>query len=71
MLFDLILCRYVAFTYFAEALQRQVLMNLKDRLAAHGYLVIGTQERLPSVEPALGPLRGAPQIFRLVTPAQD
>lgn len=68
--FDLILCRYVAFTYFADALQRQVLMSLTHRLAAHGYLVIGTHERLPSVEPALEPLPGTPQIFKLVMPAE-
>lgn len=61
--FDLVLCRYVAFTYFAEPLQRQVLAGILDRLVPHGYLVLGTHERLPSVEPALMPLSGAPQIF--------
>lgn len=62
-LFDLILCRYVAFTYFAEPLQRRVLLRIVDRLAPHGYLAIGTHEQLPSVAPALQPLEGAPQIF--------
>ncbi len=62
--FDLILCRYVAFTYFAERLQRQVLMRMPDRLAPHGYLVIGTHERLPSDGPPLKPLPGMPQIFK-------
>lgn len=62
-LFDLILCRYVAFTYFAEALQRQVLMRLIDRLAPHGYLVIGRHEQLPIGAITLQPLPGAPQIF--------
>ncbi len=64
LLFDLILCRYVAFTYFAEPLQQRVLLRIVDRLAPHGYLVIGTHEQLPSVEPALQSLTGAPQIFR-------
>jgi chemotaxis protein methyltransferase CheR len=64
VLFDLILCRYVAFTYFAEPVQRQVLLRLVDRLAPHGYLAIGTHERLPNVEQVLQPLAGAPQIFR-------
>ncbi len=64
LLFDLILCRYVAFTYFAEPLQQCVLLRIVDRLAPHGYLVIGTHEQLPSVEPALQSLIGAPQIFR-------
>lgn len=62
-LFDLILCRYVAFTYFAEALQRQVLMRLIDRLAPHGYLAIGTHEQLPIGAVTLQPLSGASQIF--------
>jgi chemotaxis protein methyltransferase CheR len=62
-LFDLILCRYVAFTYFADALQRQVLMRLIDRLAPHGYLAIGTHEQLPIGAITLQPLPGAPQIF--------
>ncbi len=68
--FDLILCRYLAFTYFAEPLQRQVLMAIIDRLVPHGYLVIGTHERLPSIEPALMPLSGAPQIFARPTVAE-
>ncbi len=67
LVFDLILCRYVAFTYFAEPLQRQVLTGITDRLAPHGYLVIGTHERLPGAEPVLTPLRGAPQIFERIT----
>ncbi len=61
--FDLVLCRNIAFTYFAEPLQRHVLRGIMDRLASHGYLVIGTHERLPSIEPTLRPLCGAPQIF--------
>jgi chemotaxis protein methyltransferase CheR len=64
LLFDLILCRNIAFTYFAEPLQRRVLLRIVDRLAPHGYLAIGTHEQLPPVEPALASLDGAPQIFR-------
>ncbi len=71
LLFDLILCRYVAFTYFAEPLQQQVLVRIMDRLAPHGYLAIGTHEQVPSVEPALQSLDGAPQIFRLVRVAEN
>jgi chemotaxis protein methyltransferase CheR len=62
-LFDLILCRYVAFTYFAEALQRQVLTRLIDQLAPRGYLAIGTHEQLPICAVTLQPLPGASQIF--------
>jgi chemotaxis protein methyltransferase CheR len=45
--FDLILCRNVAFTYFDEAGQRDVLRTIVDRLAPGGALVIGSGESLP------------------------
>lgn len=61
-LFDLILCRYVAFTYFAVPLQRKVIMRMLDRLRPNGYFVIGAHERLPTVS-GLEPLIGEPQIF--------
>jgi chemotaxis protein methyltransferase CheR len=61
-LFDLILCRYVAFTYFAPALQQRVLALMLDRLLPGGYLAIGTHERLPEGA-TLTPLPGAPQVF--------
>jgi chemotaxis protein methyltransferase CheR len=61
--FDLILCRYLAFTYFAEPLQRRVLAALLARLRPGGWLVIGTHERLPEAT-GLTPLADAPQVFR-------
>lgn len=61
--FDLILCRYLAFTYFALPLQRDVLARIVDLLVPNGYLVIGTHERLPDNGNALMPLAGAPHIF--------
>ena len=63
-LFDLILCRYVAFTYFAVPLQRKVLASMLKRLRPQGYLVIGTHEQLPSDVPELAALDSAPQIFQ-------
>jgi chemotaxis protein methyltransferase CheR len=48
--FDLILCRNVAFTYFAAGLQRRVLRGLHDRLVPGGLLVTGTHERPPQVD---------------------
>jgi chemotaxis protein methyltransferase CheR len=48
--FDLILCRNVAFTYFAADLQRRVLRGLHDRLVPDGLLVTGSHERPPQVE---------------------
>jgi chemotaxis protein methyltransferase CheR len=61
--FDLVLCRYVAFTYFAQPLQERVLADIVGRLLPGGYLVIGTHERLPGNGTDLVPLPGAPQIF--------
>ncbi len=63
--FDLILCRYVAFTYFSEQLQEQVLSRLMTRLMPDGFLAIGTHERLPPSAAPLTPLSGAPQIFQM------
>ncbi|HTO60430.1 MAG TPA: CheR family methyltransferase [Bradyrhizobium sp.] len=68
-LFDLVLCRYVAFTYFAPALQQQVLGRLVERLAPNGYLAIGTHELLPTTG-QLKALPGAPQIFTKVPAAR-
>lgn len=63
-LFDLILCRYVAFTYFAVPLQRKVLANMLKRLRPQGWLVIGTHEQLPTDVPELAALDSVPQIFQ-------
>jgi chemotaxis protein methyltransferase CheR len=61
--FDLILCRYVAFTYFSPPLQQEVLLRIRGRLFPGGYLVIGGDERLARDGSGLAPLAGAPQIF--------
>jgi len=63
-LFDLILCRYVTFTYFTVPLQRKVLTSMLKRLRPRGYLVIGTHEQLPSDVSELAALDSAPQIFQ-------
>jgi chemotaxis protein methyltransferase CheR len=70
-LFDLILCRYVAFTYFAVPLQHQVLGRVVERLLPNGYLVIGTHERLPGDAAALPSLTGGPQIFQKTAAPPD
>lgn len=62
--FDLILCRYVAFTYFSLPLQKQVLGRIVDRLLPMGYLAIGTHEKLPSDGPRLRRLTDTPQLFQ-------
>jgi chemotaxis protein methyltransferase CheR len=63
-LFDLILCRYVVFTYFAVPLQRRVLANMLKRLRPKGYLVIGTHEQLPDDGPGLVSLATGAQIHQ-------
>jgi chemotaxis protein methyltransferase CheR len=45
--FDLILCRYLAFTYFDEDRQRAVAQRFAARLSPHGRLVIGSHEKVP------------------------
>ncbi len=64
-LFDLVLCRNVAFTYFEHPLQKQVLHRLVEHLSPSGYLVIGADERLPEDVDGLIPLPGAPEVFFL------
>lgn len=48
--FDVILCRNLAFTYFEETLQQEILRELTARLRAGGALVIGAHETLPTGE---------------------
>jgi chemotaxis protein methyltransferase CheR len=47
--FDLVLCRHLAFTYFDEPLQQDVLRCILDRLTPGGILVTGKQEPLPAL----------------------
>jgi chemotaxis protein methyltransferase CheR len=48
--FHLILCRNLAFTYFDEPLQREILRRLHASLETGGVLVIGVHESLPAGE---------------------
>ena len=45
--FDMVLCRNLAFTYFDDELQREVVSRIEQVLRPGGYLVIGTHEVLP------------------------
>ena len=63
-LFDLILCRYVAFTYFTVVLQRKVMVRMLERLRPNGYFVIGANEQLPRDVAGLVSLTGEQQIFQ-------
>lgn len=53
--FHLILCRYLVFTYFDDALQREVLQRMTERLIPGGALVIGATETLPEGVSGLAP----------------
>lgn len=50
--FDLVLCRYLAFTYFDVDRQRAMLDDIAQRLRRGGLLMIGRKEQLP--RPASG-----------------
>jgi chemotaxis protein methyltransferase CheR len=61
--FDVVLCRYVAFTYFGESLQRRILLDILAQLSPGAYLVIGAHERLPD-DFSLTSLSDSAQIFQ-------
>jgi len=62
--FHLVTCRNLAFTYFAEALQRQVTARLAAALVPGGYLLIGAKESLPAGQDLFVPLPGWRGIFK-------
>ena len=63
--FDLVLCRNVAFTYFAAEQAFAALARLASRLRPGGALVIGIHERLPRSIAKFEPWPGCRAIFRL------
>lgn len=64
----LVLCRYLACTYFRGARLRQALATLCAALAPGGALVVGRKETLPpEAEELLEPWPGAGSIYRLRT----
>jgi chemotaxis protein methyltransferase CheR len=62
--FHLVLCRYVAFTYFDEERQRDVLRTIAERLVPGGALVIGSTESLPDGVPGLEVWSTRPGVYR-------
>jgi chemotaxis protein methyltransferase CheR len=62
--FDLVLCRNLAFTYFDEVGQREVLRGIDARLVAGGYLVVGAHESLPEGFPDLVSCRTRPGFWQ-------
>jgi chemotaxis protein methyltransferase CheR len=62
--FQLILCRYLVFTYFDEKLQRELLEKFLSRLAPGGALVLGKIDRLPCKMEKLEPWSERNNIYR-------
>ncbi len=62
--FDLILCRNAALTYFAPAVQREVIQRLLERLRPGGALAIGLHEALPAGVGGLETWPGTRAIYR-------
>ncbi len=66
--FHLVLCRNVAFTYFARPVQREVLARLLARLVPGGVLAIGAHESLPEDAQGLVRAAGALPLFHPAGP---
>src|SRR5919197_3002978 len=62
--FDLVLCRNVAFTYFAPGAQRAVLQRLATALRPGGALVTGLHEALPDAPAPFEQWPGARAVYR-------
>lgn len=66
--FHLVLCRNVAFTYFARPVQREVLARLLERLVPGGVLALGAHESLPEDAQGLVRAAGALPLFHPAGP---
>jgi chemotaxis protein methyltransferase CheR len=62
--FDLVLCRNLAFTYFADDLQRTTTVRIASVLRPGGLLVLGEHERLPGDQDGLTPWRAGLPLYR-------
>jgi chemotaxis protein methyltransferase CheR len=61
--FDLVLCRYLVFTYCEHRLQAEILSTIAGLMTRGGALILGQMEELPPSE-AFGPWIGALRIYR-------
>lgn len=64
--FQLILCRYLVFTYFDKKLQTELLGKFLSRLAPGGALVLGKIDRLPCKTEKLEPWSEQDHIYKKV-----
>jgi chemotaxis protein methyltransferase CheR len=64
--FHLILCRNVVLTYFEEALQREILQRILERLHHGGVFVAGIHESLPKGVNGFSPYGKIPCIYKKI-----
>ncbi len=64
--FDLVLCRNLVLTYFADPLQREVMERVVCTLRPGGGLVIGSHERLPTLDLGCEPWVAKLPIYRWI-----
>jgi chemotaxis protein methyltransferase CheR len=62
--FDLLLCRNLVFTYFAEPVQRKLLSRISERVRGGGLLIVGRNEKIPSDSAVFRAVDGAPGTYR-------
>lgn len=62
--FHLVLCRYLAFTYFDAPLQRRIAERLLERTVPGGFIVLGKHESWPPDVPGVTELHPALRIYR-------
>jgi chemotaxis protein methyltransferase CheR len=62
--FHLILCRYLAFTYFDSTLQRRIARRLRDRTESGGFVALGKHEAWPRDVAGLREVRPGLRIYR-------
>ncbi len=62
--FDLVLCRNLAFTYWDDALQIEIVRSVEQALRPGGFLVIGAHEKLPAGAGGFAPCHESSCILR-------
>jgi chemotaxis protein methyltransferase CheR len=60
----LVLCRYLAFTYFDEPTQSALASRIAERMVPGGVLVVGTHEKVPADVARLEPLTAGAHAYR-------
>ncbi|MGI9413086.1 MAG: CheR family methyltransferase [Hyphomicrobiales bacterium] len=55
--FDIVMCRNLVFTYFSDAVQRELFEQIDGRLTPGGFLIVGGHEHLPCDGRRYRPLR--------------